>query len=337
MASTASVVMPGTGMKDPSRYSASTPAVKSSFFRISATRNALKIVDSTALALDGLAGAARRLDALARRLGEAVRGDGERLGELAAAEDLDRDVALLRQPGGTQLLQADRGAGVEALIEVVQVHVLCVRPERLERHRHLLVRAAQLAHPHVDRVLAALEAGAPLGARARAVALVAAPGGLAVARAVPAPDALAVLLGPRGRLERMQPDGLRRELLVHRVLLAHSPSLRSSPVRASPGPRSTVTRWRTAWTMPRSCGESSRSTVLPMPRRPSERSVSRWRPLAPLDDLTCVMSRVTSSPPPAPPRSPRARRRRRRGPAPGRPRGRAAPRPPRAGAAPAGR
>src|SRR3954468_7807364 len=129
MGSTASLFRPGTGMTDPSRYSASTPAVKSSFFRISATRNALKIVDSTALALDGLAGAARRLDALARRLGEAVRGDGERLGELAAAEDLDRDVALLRQPGGTQLLQADRGAGVKALIEVVQVHVLRVRPE----------------------------------------------------------------------------------------------------------------------------------------------------------------------------------------------------------------
>src|SRR3954447_401816 len=204
MASTASVFMPGTGMKDPSRYSASTPAVKSSFFRISATRNALKIVDSTALALDGLAGAARRLDALARRLGEAVRGDGERLGELAAAEDLDRDVALLRQPGGAQLLQADRGAGVEALIEVVQVHVLRVRPERLERHRHLLVRAAQLAHPHVDRVLAALEAGAPLGARARAVALVAAPGGLAGPRALAAADALTRPARARGRLEVVQ-------------------------------------------------------------------------------------------------------------------------------------
>src|SRR3712207_7720493 len=54
-----------------------------------------------------------------------------------------------------------------ARLQVVEVHGLRVRPERLERHRHLLVRAAQLAHPHVDRVLAALEVHARLGARPR--------------------------------------------------------------------------------------------------------------------------------------------------------------------------
>ena len=42
--STASMLIPGTGMNEPSRYSARIAAVKSSFFRISATRNALKIV-----------------------------------------------------------------------------------------------------------------------------------------------------------------------------------------------------------------------------------------------------------------------------------------------------
>src|SRR5687768_3051045 len=46
--------------------------------------------------------------------------------------------------------------------------------------------------------------------------------------------------------------------------------------------------------MPRTCGESSRSTALPIPRRPSERSVSRWRELVPLADLTCVITRLTT-------------------------------------------
>ena len=52
----------------------------------------------------------------------------------------------------------DLGAGVEARLEVGEVDRLRVRPELLERHRLLHVRAAQLAHPHVDRVLAALVA-----------------------------------------------------------------------------------------------------------------------------------------------------------------------------------
>ena len=49
-------------------------------------------------------------------------------------------------------------------LEVRDVDRLGVRAERLERHRLLLVRPAQLAHPHVDRHLPALEAGAVLGA-----------------------------------------------------------------------------------------------------------------------------------------------------------------------------
>ena len=39
IASTASMLTPGTGMNEPSRYSARIAAVKSSFLRISATRN----------------------------------------------------------------------------------------------------------------------------------------------------------------------------------------------------------------------------------------------------------------------------------------------------------
>src|SRR4051794_3956988 len=232
------------------------------------------------LGLDELAGAARGLDLLASGLGEAVRVDGQRLRELAAAQHLDRDALAGREAGAAHGVQVDRGAVVEAGLEVREVDRLRVRPEHLERHRHLLVRAAQLAHAHVDRVLAALEACAALGAGARAVALLATTGGLARARPLAAPDALAVAPGARGRLEGVEAD-----------LFAHFSS--------------TVTRWRTAWTMPRSCGESGRCTDLPMPRRPSERSVSRCLPLAPLDDLTWVM--VSSLTRPAPRRATRRR------------------------------
>src|SRR3954470_16261691 len=153
------------------------------------------------LGLDELAGAARGLDLLASGLGEAVGVDGQRLRELAAAEHLDRDALAGRQAGATQGVEVDGGALVEPRLEVVEVHGLRMRPEHLERHRHLLVRAAELAHPHVDRVLATLEASAVLGAGAGAVALVAAAGRLAVAGAVAAPDALAVLARAGGGRE----------------------------------------------------------------------------------------------------------------------------------------
>ena len=67
------------------------------FLRISATLNAPRIVAIIRgpSALDDLAGAAGGLDVLAGGLGEAVRVDGERLGDLALGEDLDRD-ALAR-------------------------------------------------------------------------------------------------------------------------------------------------------------------------------------------------------------------------------------------------
>src|SRR3954454_21758643 len=188
---------------------------------MSATLKELRIVESTAvggaagLGVDDLTGAARRLDLLTSRLREAVGVHGQRLGELSAAEDLDRDSLAGGQPDATEGVEVHGGAVVEAGVEVLEVHGLRVRPERLERHRHLLVRAAQLAHPHVDRVLAALEAGAVLGAGAGAVTLVPAAGGLPVARAMAAADALAVLARPRGRRQVVEPDaGLVRSLFL---------------------------------------------------------------------------------------------------------------------------
>src|SRR5204862_7710484 len=103
----------------------------------------------------------------------------------ALSEDLHWDTLAGGQAGRAQGVGGDLGAVVEAGVEVAQVHRLRVRAAvLLERHRLLHVRTAQLAHPHVDRHLAALGVRAALRARARAGALLAAAGGLADARAL---------------------------------------------------------------------------------------------------------------------------------------------------------
>src|SRR5215208_87887 len=136
--------------------------------------------------LDDDAGAAGALDRLAGGGRELVRLDRQRLGDLALGEDLHGDVAARAEALLLERVQRHVGALVEARLEVLQVDRLRVRAERLEGHRLLLVGAAQLAHAHVDGHLPALEARAVLRARARAVALLAAPGGLARARALAA-------------------------------------------------------------------------------------------------------------------------------------------------------
>src|SRR3954471_10232694 len=188
---------------------------------MSATVNALRIVDSmrrdqgssaaaraAGLLLDDDHAAARGLDSVAGRTAELVRVDGELLGERALGEDLDRDVLAAPEALGLERVERDLVAGLEAPLEVLEVDRLRVRAEGLERHRLLHVRAAQLAHPHVDGHLPALEVVPGLRARARACALLAAARGLAGARALAAPDALARLARARGGLERVQTDAL---------------------------------------------------------------------------------------------------------------------------------
>src|SRR5690606_21115234 len=132
------------------------------------------------------------------------------------------------------------------------------------RRRLLPVRAGQLAHPHLSRVLAALVVRLALGARALAGALVAAAGSLARAGALTAPDALA-------RLARagLRPDRVETDLLG------------SEPGHHEASPSSTTTRWSTTLSMPRSCGVSSSALSRPILPSRSERSVSRCLALAP--------------------------------------------------------
>src|ERR1039458_10206132 len=102
---------------------------------------------------------------------------------------------------GTELL-------LFGLLHVGDVDRLGVRAERLERHRLLHVRSAQLAHAHVNRHLPALESRTALGARARARALLAAAGGLARARSFAAADTLARAAAAGSGLEGVQANAL---------------------------------------------------------------------------------------------------------------------------------
>ena len=190
-------------------------AVKRIFLRISWTLKALRMVCSTwgsgLLGLrsrtggNHLTGSARGLDLLLRLSAEGMGLHGELLGELTASEDLDR-MATLGEAGRAQGLGGHLVVRLEALVEVGEVDRLRLGAELLERHRHLLVGTAQLAHPHVDRVLAALVGRLALVAGAGAGALVAATRGLAVAGAWTAPEPLPRPPRTRGGLQRVQSD-----------------------------------------------------------------------------------------------------------------------------------
>src|ERR1700759_44764 len=259
IALTADELTPGAGMCVPRRYSARITAVNRILPRMSRTLNAPRIVAIIACPslLDQLARPAGALDLLARGLAEAVRVDRQRLGELALGEHLHGDLLAGGETLGMHRIKRNGIACVEASLEVEQVDRLGVRPEDLEGHRLLHVGAAQLAHPHVNRVLAALEPGALLRARARAVTLLPAAGGLAGAPALAATDALA----------RTPRSGCRGQVVEADALFA---LFRLSHQESS----STSTRWRTLWSMPLIWGVALTSTVCPILRRPSERSVS---------------------------------------------------------------
>ena len=108
--------------------------------------------------------------------------------------------------------------GVEAVLEVGEVDRLGLGAGVLERHRLLFVRAAQLSHPHVDRVLPALVAGLPLRAGARPVPLVPRPEVLPSGSPRRGRSRLRGVREPGFGLDVVQPD-LLRALAGGRLLL----------------------------------------------------------------------------------------------------------------------
>src|SRR5262249_35217767 len=117
-------------------------------------------------------------------LGEVVGADGQLLGNLPRAQDADAVGRAVGQPGFLQGLGVDGGAVVEGAVQVADVHHE-VMPVPGGVAEAALGDAAEELH------LAALEEGGRLlGAGAGPLALAAARGGLAVAAADAAADAL---------------------------------------------------------------------------------------------------------------------------------------------------
>src|SRR5689334_17639620 len=177
----------------------------------------LQLVDGAARGRDLLDGAPR----------ETVCADGQRDGERALAEHLER---LLGPHGACRgdLLRADLAAVGEEPPEVADVDDLVL-------HAEAVAEALELRQPHVQRHLAALEAGRHGLAGLRALG--AATGGLAALAALAATHAGLGGLGALGGPQVVQADDLAHGLTS-----------------------STETRWRTVRIMPRICGVSGRST-----------------------------------------------------------------------------
>src|SRR5688500_17786712 len=107
--------MPGVGMCDPRRYTASRANVKMIRLRRSGMAKMLRTVSTRFNLLDLLAGSACRFDLLFGSLGELGRVHGQLLGELAVAEDLDAVVTTFDQAGATERCFVDRRSVVETL------------------------------------------------------------------------------------------------------------------------------------------------------------------------------------------------------------------------------
>ena len=129
----------------------------------------------------------------------------------------------LARPFSFRRLRRHLGAGVEALLEVGEVDRLGLGAEVLERHRLLHVRAAQLSHPHVDRVLPALVAGLALAPEREPAPLWPRPEVLPRPRALAAADPLA-----RPCASRASASGCAARSPRSAARLSHQPSSTST-------------------------------------------------------------------------------------------------------------
>ena len=153
---------------------------------------------------------------------ELVRVDGELLGSSPSAEDLDRDVRRLARPAAFSASSVDLGARVEARARGRSRLTACVCVRNGSNGidffmcgpRSLRIRMWIGIWPPSKR-------GAVLGAGARAVALLAAAGGLARARALAAADALAGLAAsPAAGLSVCRPTSRLARLVFSAIALA---------------------------------------------------------------------------------------------------------------------
>src|SRR5687767_15187516 len=200
----ASVLTPGVGIQLPTRYTASIPRVNNTRLRRSATAKRFFSVSSTVASLlqqsetafllrDSLGLTTRGGQLLGGLAAEFMRLHGQRLGDLAPRQHLDERRTAADDAALAQRIDGHRGALVEQLLELIEVHHVVLGAED--------VREAALRHAPVQRHLAAFEAALEVVARARLRALVAAARRLAKARTGTTADALLLELRPIGRFE----------------------------------------------------------------------------------------------------------------------------------------
>src|SRR5262249_53970236 len=143
-----------------------------------------------------LGGAARGENFFRRFPTELVRAHGQGLSDLAAGENLDRTLRALNEAVLAQQLGRDDGAAVEPGGDGVEIHDLVLDAERIVK--------ATLRHAPMQRHLSAFEAALEFEPRPRFGALVAATGGLALARPLAAANSLLRVLGAARRPQIVQ-------------------------------------------------------------------------------------------------------------------------------------
>src|SRR5207253_11078741 len=226
------------------------------------------------LALDDVDRTAGLLDRFAGALRDAGDLEAELSLELALAEQANAVLAAAGQASALQRRMVERGldvelAGVDRLLHGADVHFGIIARED--------VVEAALRQPHVERHLAAFEAG-DADARARLGTLLAAAGGLAETRADASADA-------DTRLTRafVVFDFVQFHVVHSLSLLSRMP--REGRLEKIQAVSSTFSRWWTFLIWPRTSGVSSSSTVRPILLRPRPTSVAR-----------CVLSRRIGEP-----------------------------------------
>src|SRR5215467_11336026 len=235
-------------------------------------------------------------DLLLRGGGEGVRADPPRRPGLTVAQHLDL-LAGAHGPFGGQVLRGDVAAvrvelgeppGVDDLVGGLEPGVgeaLQLRHPAVQRHlaalegrRHLATSLGALGAPAGRLALGRLAAAHPgprrARARGRAEVMQLQPGPAADRAAAPGP------LASGGRVAGSLAAGLATTGPVAAVLARACHAQSTS---------STVTRWRTAWIMPRNSGRSALITTSPIRFSPSERSEARCRAVPPIRDLVWVI------------------------------------------------
>src|SRR5215471_1705552 len=247
-------------------------------------------------------------DLLLRGGGEGVRADPPRRPGVTVAQHLDL-LAGAHGPLGGQVLRGDVAAvrvelgeppGIDDLVGGLEPRVgeaLQLRHPAVQRHlaalegrRHLAAGLGALGAPAGRLALGRLAAAHPgprrVRTRGRAEVMQLQPGPAADGTA--APGSLAsggfAATGPAGASGFLVASSLAAGLATTgpvAAVLARACHAQSTS--------STVTRWRTAWIMPRDSGRSALMTTSPIRFSPSERSEARCWAVPPIRDLVWVI------------------------------------------------